>query len=59
MLITDEKFFCEALDEVDYPALAGIGANFKNNGLAAAEKQLCDFVRSFMRPDDYFKIPYY
>ena len=59
MLITDEKFFCEALDEVNYPALAGIGANFKNNGLAAAEKQLCDFVRSFMRPDDYFKIPYY
>ena len=57
MLITDERFFCEALKEDSAPALLGIGKNFKTNGLAAAEKQLCDFVRSFMRPADYFKIP--
>ena len=59
MFITDEKFFCEALDTVNYPALSGIGETYKEKGLAAAEAQLCDFVRSFMRPEDYFKIPYY
>jgi len=59
MLITDEKFFCEVLDTVNYPALAGIGDVYRNEGLAAAEKQLCDFVRDFMRPNEYFQIPYY
>lgn len=59
MLITDERFFCHALDENSDPALKGISDTYKEKGLDAAEKQLCDFVRSFMRPNDYFKIPYY
>ena len=58
MLISDEKFFCQELDR-SYAQLKNIDVTFKEQGVAAAEAQLADFVRSFMRPDDYFKIPYY
>ena len=58
MYITDERFFCEEISG-DYPELASIAQTYRENGLEAAEKQLADFVRGFMRPDDYFKIPYY
>ena len=58
MLITDERFFCCELDE-SFAGLEGIGVTFKEKGLAAAEKQLGDFVRANMRADDYFKTPYY
>ncbi len=58
MYITDDRFFYEEFSS-DYPALANIGQTYRENGLIAAEKQLADFVRGFMRPNDYFKIPYY
>ena len=58
MLITDEKFFCEELDE-SVPALSGIAENYRKNGLEAAEKQLADHIREFLRPDDYLKTPMY
>ena len=58
MYITNDRFFCEELDK-SYPELAHIGGTYREKGLEAAEKQFADFVRGFMRPDDYFKIPYY
>ena len=58
MYITDQKFFCEEILR-DHAALADIDKTYLEKGLVAAEKQLADFVRGFMRPDDYFKIPYY
>ena len=58
MFITDEKFFCEEID-TSIPELSNIADTFKNDGLAAAEKQLCDYVRKVLRPDMYFRIPYY
>ena len=58
MLITDERFFCEELDNT-VQGLENIGENFKKNGLAAAERQLADYVRATLRPDMYFRIPYY
>ena len=58
MFITDERFFCEELD-TSVKGLEGIDENYKNNGLASAEKQLADFVYANMRSDDYFKTPYY
>ncbi len=58
MLITDERFFCEELDE-SVSALKGIGENFKKNGLAAAEKQFSDCIRTMLLPDMYFRMPYY
>ena len=48
MFITDERFFCEALDTVNYPALSGIGDTFKEKGLEAAEKQLCDIAEAYV-----------
>ena len=58
MFISDEKFFCEELD-TSIPELANIGETFKVKGLEAAEKQLVDYVRATLRPDKYFRIPYY
>jgi len=58
MYISDKRFFCEELSS-DYPELKNIGETYLQNGLEAAEKQLADFVRGFMKPEDYFKIPYY
>ena len=56
MLITDERFFCSELDE-SVPALKGIAENYRKNGLEAAEKQLAEHIRAFLRPDDYLKTP--
>ncbi|MBQ9116584.1 MAG: alginate lyase family protein [Clostridia bacterium] len=58
MLITDEKFFCSELD-TSVEGLNGIDNTYRTDGLAAAEKQLADFVRANMRSEDYFKTPYY
>ena len=58
MLISDEKFFCEELD-TSVKGLEGIDVTFRENGLAAAEKQLADHIRKFLRPDDYLKTPMY
>ena len=58
MYITNDRFFCEELSS-EYPELKHIGTTYREKGLEAAEKQLADFVRGFMRPEDYFKIPYY
>ncbi len=58
MLITDEKFFCETLDS-SIPALSDIADTYKNKGLAAAEKQLANYVRDVLDPETYFKLPYY
>ncbi len=58
MFTTDEILFCEKLDR-SIPRLADIDVTYKEKGLAAAEKQLADYVRESLRPQDYFKIPYY
>ena len=58
MFTTDEKLFCEKLN-TSLPGLEGIDVTFKEKGLAAAEKQLADYIRATLRPQDYFKIPYY
>lgn len=58
MYITDERFFCSELSS-EYPGLSEIGRTYTEKGVKAAEKELADFVRSFIKPDDYFKIPYY
>lgn len=58
MFISDEQLFCEELD-TSIPELENIGETFKEKGLAAAEKQLSDYVRAVLKPDKYFRIPYY
>ena len=58
MYITDERFFCEELD-LTVQGLNGIDSVYKEQGLDAAEKQFADFVRGFLTPEKYFKIPYY
>lgn len=58
MFITDEKFFCEKLDRT-IPALADIDKTYIEKGLEAAEKQFADFIRGYLQPEKYFRIPYY
>ena len=58
MFISDERFFLEELDTT-IPELSNIGETFKTKGLEAAEKQLCDYIRGALKPDMYFRIPYY
>lgn len=58
MFISDEQFFCEEID-TSIPELENIGETFKEKGLAAAEKQLSDYVRAVLKPEKYFRIPYY
>ena len=58
MLTTYEKLFCEALDH-SIPALADIDVTFRERGVNAAEKQLADYIRAFLRVEDYFTIPYH
>ncbi len=58
MFISDEKFFCEKLN-TKIPELADIQKTFKEKGLDAAEKQLSDYIRSVLKPEKYFRMPYY
>lgn len=58
MLVKDEQFYCEELDK-SIPELSNIGEVFKKLGVKAAEKQLGDYIRKTLRPDKYFRIPYY
>ena len=58
MLITDEKFFGEVLNQ-NIPALSDLYQVYKENGLAAAEKQFADYVRGALESEKYFQIPYY
>ena len=58
MYVTDERFFCEEIDQ-SVKGLEGIGDRFKTEGLSAAEKQFADFIRGFLTPEKYFRIPYY
>lgn len=50
---TDAELFCTLLDTT-YAGLEGIDKTFRENGLEAAEKQLGDFVRGFLKPEKYF-----
>ena len=58
MFITDKKFFCEEIN-TDIPELRNIAFTYENKGLAAAEKQLADYVRQAATPGAYFRVPYY
>ena len=58
MLTTNEVLFCQALDTT-IPELSDIDMTYHQKGLAAAERQLADYIRKTLRPDDYFKIPYH
>jgi hypothetical protein len=58
MFITDEKFFCEKLDRT-IPALSDIDVTYREKGLPAAEQQFADFIRGYLQPEKYFRMPYY
>ena len=58
MYISDERFFCEELD-LSIEGLKGIDLTFKEKGTEAAEKQLADFIRGYLKPEMYFRMPYY
>ena len=58
MYISDERFFCSELD-TSIDGLKGIDTLFKDKGTEAAEKQFADFIRGYLKPDMYFRIPYY
>ena len=58
MLITDEKFFGEVLNQ-KIPELSDLYETYREKGLAAAEKQFADYVRGALEPEKYFRIPYY
>ena len=57
MLTTCEKLFCDALDR-SIPALSDIDVTFREKGIEAAEKQLADYIRTTLRTEDYFTMPY-
>lgn len=58
MMLTDEKFFCEKLNK-SLEGLEGIDKTYTEKGLAAAEKQFGDFIRGYLKPEKYFRMPYY
>ena len=58
MLITDDKFYCEILDK-SICELKNRDLVYKNKGIGAAKKQIADYLRASLRPEDYFNIPYY
>ncbi len=51
---TDAELFCSLLDTT-YEGLENINKTFYDKGPEAAEAQLGAFVRSFMKPEKYFK----
>ena len=58
MYISDERFFCSELD-LTIDGLCGIDVTFKEKGLEAAEAQFGDFIRGYLKPEKYFRMPYY
>ena len=58
MLTTYEKLFCQMLD-TSIPALAGIDTTWREQGVAAAERQLADYIRRALPLKNYFTIPYH
>ena len=58
MYISDERFFCSELD-LTIDGLGGIDVTFKEKGLEAAEAQFGDFIRGYLKPEMYFRMPYY
>ena len=58
MLTTYEKLFCQMLD-TSIPALAGIDTTWREQGVAAAERQLADYIRRSLPLKAYFTIPYH
>lgn len=58
MLLTDEKFFLETLN-TNIPMLALAAEHYKAGRITEAEHIFADFIRSTLKPDIYFKTPYY
>lgn len=58
MLLTDEKFYTGALN-TDIPALKEVSGLWASGRVSEAECAFAKFIRSELRPDIYFKTPYY
>ncbi len=58
MITTDESFFCESLNK-SIPELSDIDKTYKKKGLAFAEKQFADYVRTVLNPEKYFAFTNY
>ena len=53
MLITDEKFFCESLDQ-NIPEMRKVKENYLAGDVAGAEHVLAEYVRRTLNPEIYF-----
>lgn len=58
MLLTDERFYTEVLD-TSRAGLEGIDERYRRGDLCGCQKQFADHLRATLRPDMYFRIPYY
>ena len=58
MLLTDEKFFLEALN-TDIPALASVAEHFKAGRAAEADHAFASYIKAVINPKLYFQTPYY
>ena len=56
MLLTDEKFYLEALN-TDIPALAEAAEHWRAGRPNEAEHTFADFIKSFLKPSVYFQTP--
>ena len=57
MMTTNQQLFCELLDR-SILELSDIDVTFRDRGIEAAEKQLADYIRSTLKTENFFKIPY-
>ena len=57
MMTTNQQLFCELLDR-SIRELSDIDVTFRDRGIEAAEKQLADYIRSCLKTENFFKIPY-
>ena len=58
MLLSDERFFTEVLN-TDIPALAEVSGLWTSGKRSEAESAFAAFIKGELRPDIYFKTPYY
>lgn len=57
MLITDEKFFCEALD-TKIPEMRAVSEAYRAGDIPKAEHILAEYVRQNLKPEIFFGISY-
>ena len=58
MLLTDEKFYTQVLN-TDIPELNEVAGLWRRGNVEGAESAFARFIKKTLRPEIYFKTPYY